>query len=53
MNTGTATVTDFVFKKIDGGISNKINNPAVKELVEKLPGAGATIFSIWGPEEKK
>lgn len=53
MNTGTASVTDFVFKKIDGGISNKIKNPAVKELVEKLPGAGATIFSIWGPEEKK
>lgn len=50
MNTGVASFTDMVFKKIDGGIGKKISNPVAKEIYEKMPGPGATIFSIWGPK---
>ncbi len=51
INTAKATATDFLFKKIDGGIGNKISNPVVKDIYDKLPGPGATIYGIWGPKD--
>lgn len=51
MNTAKTTIIDNIFKKIDGGIGNKITNPGVKEIYDKLPGPGATIFGIWGPKD--
>ena len=51
INTAKASTTDFLFKKIDGGIGNKISNPVVKDIYDKLPGPGATIYGIWGPKD--
>lgn len=50
VNTATSFATDLIFKKIDGGIGKKISNTVVQEIYEKMPGPGATIFSIWGPK---
>jgi len=50
VNTAKSSVTDLIFKKIDGGIGNKISNVVAKEIYDKLPGPGATIFGIWGPK---